>query len=148
MTCQQTQMIIPKVPLPYHFILCCTTARVLTSRICLRVLAGYDLNDLYSLDPLAPNLSWTNLSRVVRGKHPSSRAYHGFVCEGHRLYVFAGQTRQSIGVGKSFGGLIAHWFYSVPYSAMVDSIMFGLLCIFFYVTALLHAYFVLQLCQT
>ena len=61
-------------------------------------IAGYDLNDLYSLDPLAQNLSWTNLTHVVRGQQPSSRAYHGFVCEGRRLYVFAGQ---SIRMGES-----------------------------------------------
>jgi hypothetical protein len=53
--------------------------------------AGYDLNDLYSLDPGAPTLSWTNLSRVARGTPPSTRAYQGFVCEGRKLYVFAGR---------------------------------------------------------
>ncbi len=57
----------------------------------------YDLNDLYVLDPSSPVLSWTDLSSVVRGIAPSSRAYHGFVHEGHKLYVFGGQK---IGTGE------------------------------------------------
>lgn len=52
---------------------------------------GFDLNDLYVLDASnGQTLSWTDLSNRTLGQAPSSRAYHGFVSDGGKLYVFAG----------------------------------------------------------
>jgi hypothetical protein len=130
--------------LPYYLILCCTTAQVLTFGYLLVGFAGYNLNDLYSLDPLGPNLAWTNLSRVVRGQHPSSRAYHGFVCEGRRLYVFAGQ---SIRMGESSKGLFAHWFIFVLHRGCHWPIILD--CSTIFATLLLCCTHInLQLCRT
>jgi hypothetical protein len=54
--------------------------------------AAANFNDLHVLDPSAGPAAWKDLSTRTRGPVPSPRAFHGFVTEGGRIFVFAGQS--------------------------------------------------------